>query len=86
MIKKFDDSVVSLRNVYFYARYVDDILIMTSGEEVKEEFLSSLSKKLPEGLVFNMGKKFKVISLSSDSTSQIQIKSKTKNDFILFGL
>lgn len=52
-LAEFDSHVRSLPDVYFYARYVDDIFILTNGRENPSDFRSSLASRLPPGLQFN---------------------------------
>lgn len=55
-LRSFDAHTSRLPEVYFYARYVDDIVIVTSGRENKVAFEKLLKKKLPIGLIFNSAK------------------------------
>jgi len=52
-MSSFDDRIASNAEVFFYARFVDDIIILTSGEENASNFLSFASSKLPPGLEFS---------------------------------
>ncbi|WP_081945780.1 antiviral reverse transcriptase Drt3a [Halomonas salina] len=52
-LQDFDLYVVSRDDVFFYSRFVDDILIITSNEVEGSEFKSDLFCALPEGLFFN---------------------------------
>lgn len=53
MMATFDETFKSHPNVRFYARYVDDIVVVSNGEEKPDEFASLLNKCLPKGLRFN---------------------------------
>jgi hypothetical protein len=53
LMADFDEWVIGSPVVYYYGRYVDDILVITNQSENQEDFLSQLSKKLPSGLRFN---------------------------------
>ncbi|MXS19262.1 antiviral reverse transcriptase Drt3a [Pseudomonas oryzihabitans] len=59
-MKNFDNAVRCHEQVTYYCRYVDDILIITTGEEKQYSFIRELRKSLPSGLEFNR-KKFNVI-------------------------
>ncbi|AJE20012.1 Phage-related reverse transcriptase/maturase family protein [Azotobacter chroococcum NCIMB 8003] len=53
MMLSFDKSVRELPGVFFYSRYVDDIIIITSGNESEENFKKTVSELLPSGLGLN---------------------------------
>ncbi|PPC78809.1 hypothetical protein C4K68_02905 [Pokkaliibacter plantistimulans] len=61
----FDNSVKSHPNVFFYCRYVDDIIIVTSGNESAKQFIKHIGALLPKGLFLNKTKE--KISLVYDS-------------------
>lgn len=50
---KFDESVKSMDGVYFYDRYVDDIVVVTKNSLDKGVFVNNIAKVLPEGLILN---------------------------------
>lgn len=56
LMASFDDWVKTHPAVYYYGRYVDDILIITNQTENKEDFLNALHEALPAGLTFNKEK------------------------------
>lgn len=68
-MKAFDDYVQGAKHVFYYARYVDDIVIITDGYEDGDEFLSQLKTSLPKGLSFNEGKKYFVSDVVVKSAS-----------------
>jgi hypothetical protein len=53
-MKDFDVAVSNLPGVYFYSRYVDDIIIFCY--QVPDKIIESASKSLPAGLIFNVAK------------------------------
>ena len=53
LLRPFDRRISEMDNVWFYARFVDDIFVITSGVELKSDFVSSASSALPPGLSFN---------------------------------
>lgn len=57
MMKDFDTSITSRQGVHFFARYVDDILIITNAEEDEREFLDQVKRVLPPGLLLSQAKK-----------------------------
>lgn len=57
VLRDFDRSALSNENIFYYSRFVDDILIVTSSLECEKEFISGLRSKLPKGLMFNHIKK-----------------------------
>lgn len=53
MMYEFDSKVSAQPDTFFYARYVDDIIIITSTYENKQRFRSLAEEILPKGLKFN---------------------------------
>ena len=60
VMREFDESISQSEFVYFYARYVDDIVIVTGGRETRSSFVRYVTKMLPPGLKFNASKTFYV--------------------------
>lgn len=56
MMIKFDDEIRNQKSVYFYSRYVDDIIIITNASELKDNFIDLIQKLLPKGLCLNSKK------------------------------
>ncbi|QAB41367.1 RNA-directed DNA polymerase [Acinetobacter baumannii] len=56
MMKDFDSQIRNNNNTFFYSRYVDDIIIITSGNEDKSDFLKYIKTILPYGLDLNYNK------------------------------
>jgi len=65
-MQSFDQAISKNNVVFYYRRYVDDIIIITSGKEDKDSFLTHLSSELPKGLIFNSDDKFQFISISKN--------------------
>jgi len=57
MMRDFDSALINTTGVFFYSRYVDDIIIVTSGQEEEEQFTDRVQNLLPEGLSLNQKKK-----------------------------
>lgn len=57
VMQDFDFKFNNDKNIFFYSRYVDDIILVSSGEEDKKRFLQYLRNSLPEGLTLNSTKK-----------------------------
>ena len=55
-LRDFDKNIPRLSSVYFYCRYVDDMLIVTTAEEQPKSFLKSIIRQLPKGLSINYSK------------------------------
>lgn len=53
VLSDFDKSVSSHREVFFFSRYVDDMILITSGEENKRKFVKWIKSILPQGLILN---------------------------------
>lgn len=58
LMRDFDELVRIQPSVFFYARYVDDIIIVTSASENKDVFLADIRNTLPTGLALNSSKFF----------------------------
>ncbi|MGZ2382844.1 antiviral reverse transcriptase Drt3a [Rhizobium brockwellii] len=56
VMRQFDKNIKSDAHVYFYARYVDDIVIISTGQESKKNFLKKIIRILPDGLELNYNK------------------------------
>jgi len=56
-MRRFDESVRSRSEVFFYARFVDDILVLTTGNEHQKNFEHDIELGLPAGLKFNPTKR-----------------------------
>lgn len=69
LMHDFDQKVRRDNDVFYYARYVDDIIIISSGREDKAEFLRDLCAWLPNGL-----------QLNSDKTAIVEILGKVEQD------
>ncbi|HYE37503.1 antiviral reverse transcriptase Drt3a [Methylocaldum sp.] len=65
MMQPFDYKLKMLTGVYFYERYVDDILIITNTKEHERVFLNNLKALLPSGLSFHNNNKKSINSLLS---------------------
>ncbi|MBB1075056.1 RNA-directed DNA polymerase [Rhodoferax sp. 4810] len=57
MMEDFDRNISSDQNVFFYARYVDDIIVITSCREQVRPFTHLIKVALPAGLELNPNKK-----------------------------
>lgn len=53
MMTMFDEHIANSAGVFFYARYVDDIVVLTHALENKTTFLRTVVKTLPRGLSLN---------------------------------
>jgi hypothetical protein len=53
VLSDFDKSVSSHTEVFFFSRYVDDMILITSGEENKRKFVKWIKSILPQGLILN---------------------------------
>ncbi|WP_291809586.1 antiviral reverse transcriptase Drt3a [Limnobacter sp.] len=64
LMKHFDHLIRSGDDTFYYSRYVDDIIIVTSSRERKTEFLTWVKNSLPSGLILNPNKRNIVEALS----------------------
>lgn len=55
-LQEFDSYIHSRSDVFFYSRFVDDILIITSNEVSSHVFKNDIELELPVGLSFNKEK------------------------------
>jgi len=56
LMASFDRKISTMPMVFYYSRYVDDIIILTSGEEIAKQFIKKIGKFLPGGLHLNKKK------------------------------
>ena len=70
-LSEFDAEVKLIPGVHYYARFVDDILIICAGGTSRESIENRLAEKLPKPLEFHNGEKrnFLAISKLASSTS-----------------
>ena len=64
VMRNFDRQLKMREQVYFYARYVDDIVILTKAKEDAAMFREEIEKHLPVGLSLNF-KKCKTFTFST---------------------
>jgi hypothetical protein len=57
LMQDFDQKVRWDSNTFYYSRYVDDIIIVSSAREDETEFLHELCAQLPPGLKLNPDKR-----------------------------
>jgi hypothetical protein len=53
LLRSLDKFLSNTRGVWFYARFVDDMVVITDGKEDPVEFWKLAADKLPSGLEFN---------------------------------
>lgn len=63
-LRGFDQFCRDMEETYFYARYVDDIVLVTNGNEDPEEFKEKIAGQLPTSLRFH-GEKSRVFDLQA---------------------
>lgn len=73
MMSDFDYKIFANPAVYFYGRYVDDIIIITNLSEGENDFIDQVMQQLPQGLQLNNKKK---------SIHSVPEKTPTKKDLI----
>lgn len=77
VLSAFDYSIRTKDGVYYYARYVDDILIITSSLEDENDFLDFIIKNLPRGLILNANKQ-RVIKIPKHDKSKNSVGNNDK--------
>jgi hypothetical protein len=55
-MRGFDKRIKQLEGVYFYARFVDDIIIFATTKDIQKEILRKIPDWLPKGLCINIKK------------------------------
>lgn len=80
MMHSFDTIVMINKDVFFYARYVDDILIITGAQEDSLTFRSFLQEQLPKGLVFN--EKKSVVKELPKSTKDVGLTAQLQLEYL----
>jgi hypothetical protein len=53
LLSEYDKSILAHEDVFYFSRFVDDVLIITSSNEDRVEFYQWLSKILPSPLTYN---------------------------------
>lgn len=53
LMNEFDTRVQRASDTFFFARYVDDIIVVTSAREIASDFISQMCSWLPPGLDLN---------------------------------
>ena len=56
ILSEYDNCLRAHQEIFYFSRFVDDVLIITSANEGEEEFFSWLSSKLPCPLSYNIEK------------------------------
>jgi hypothetical protein len=80
VLQNFDRELSQLPEVYFHARYVDDIIIITGSREDPAHFSKAIRTLLPGGLTFNH-QKTKVIDIPNPIKGQ-QITTVGQFDYL----
>lgn len=78
IMNEFDTQISNHPDTFFYARYVDDIIIVTSANENEQDFKKFSISALPKGLKLNKSK--------SKESPKINVspKSKKQNDNFIY--
>ncbi|HIF9079923.1 TPA: antiviral reverse transcriptase Drt3a [Photobacterium damselae] len=74
---EFDTKLKEMDCVYFYFRYVDDIIIITDRKE-KSNFIQIVESLLPDGLGFHKKEKRNVLKLNNASDYRDETKKNNK--------
>lgn len=83
-LQKFDNYILSRSDIFFYTRFVDDILIITSNENEFHNLMFDLNNNLPKHMQFNK-EKTKIISVKKRSKSGDLNKGKQVAHFDYLG-
>ncbi|AWY43770.1 hypothetical protein DKY63_29170 [Pseudomonas putida] len=82
MMLQFDKDIRNQPGVFFYSRYVDDIIIISSGNEDESKFTNTVSKLLPKGLLLNDKKT--IICHATQDIKPFKHTSPAPNDVLTF--
>nr|PMH83767.1 hypothetical protein BCU58_13715 [Vibrio sp. 10N.286.48.B7] len=74
ILQSFDNTLIKSEDVFYYCRYVDDIIIITTGFENSKEFIKYVRGLLPEELSLNYNKQ-KVIHVDKRQSSASTVAS-----------
>lgn len=58
LMRSFDQSISNMSGVWYYARFVDDIVLVTSGRQDASLLIKAARAKLPAGLNFNQKSRY----------------------------
>jgi hypothetical protein len=58
LLQGFDKRIKNNADVFYYSRFVDDIMILTSSDECSKKFTRWVRKGLPKSLCLNNNKKY----------------------------
>lgn len=83
-LQEFDSYILSRADVFYYSRFVDDILIITSNENNVMEFKREVQAVLPSGLLFN-NEKTQIIKVPKRSKAGSISQGKTVACFDYLG-
>lgn len=83
LMQDFDRKVHWASNTFYYSRYVDDIIIISSAREKAAEFLNELCAWLPPGLELNPTKKsITEASARAEKENSIAAKNLLQFDYL----
>lgn len=75
VLLEFDRNIQEHEDVFFFARFVDDILIISSNSVIEEDIIKLVSKSLPEPLkVHNSGSKLATIGIEKTYSKMVPPK------------
>lgn len=80
-LRHLDLTISGRDDCFFYSRFVDDIIIITSGDFTKKEIERDIDKLLPSGIEMHKEGKRNFISLPKVKESQNNV-SKDKFDYL----
>lgn len=83
-MQQFDTFVRSASCVFYFSRYVDDIIIMTTARENEKSFLAELSTVLPKGAVFNQAKQT-ILTFSDQNGATVAPQSIMRSEISFLG-
>lgn len=87
IMKDFDLLLARHPSVFFYSRYVDDMIIITNGAESRKKFTRWINKNLPDNLNLNYKKQLicECEPTYKDTNSKYNIKSGADLSFEFLG-
>ncbi|EAV4443132.1 RNA-directed DNA polymerase, partial [Salmonella enterica] len=83
-LAQFDNSVHRHPDVFYYSRFVDDMVIVSSSYECETSFMKFIQDALPKGLVLNKNK-LKISPSIPKRSKGINKQDKTLHEFDFLG-
>lgn len=81
-MRNFDRTARDHMDVFFFSRFVDDIVIITSGRENPKQFIKSIRRSLPDGVMLHPQKQRIIESFERPLKAKLAPKISSNLDFL----